>query len=137
MSLLTFQVGPERCGVDVCQVAEVLPRVRLQPVAGAPPHVAGLFVHRGRPVPVIDLYRLFGVGECPPHLSTRIILVALKGEHGGFVGLLAALVADFVELTAAPTGRFVATRDGLLRLVDPDQLIASIGGPEALAGLCA
>ncbi len=134
MSVLTFQVGGERCGVDVRRVAEVLPRVCLQAAAGAPPHVAGLFVHRGRPVPVLDLHRLFGAGECPPHLSSRIILVPL-GE-AGFVGLLAARVADIVDLPDAPAaGGFVAAGGTLLRLIDPDHLIASAGGPGALARL--
>jgi chemotaxis-related protein WspB len=134
VTVLTFHVGAERCGVDVRHVAEVLPRVRLRPSAGAPPQVAGLFVHRGRPVPVIDLHRLFGAGECPPHLSSRIVLLPLDGE-GRFVGLLAARVADIVELPGAPAAGTLAEGGGLLRLVDPADLIAAAGGPAALAGL--
>jgi chemotaxis-related protein WspB len=140
VSVLTFQVGSERCGVDVRRVAEVLPRVRLQPASGAPACVAGLFVHRGRPVPVVDLHRVFGAGECPPHLSSRIILVPVGGEGSGrYLGLLAARVADIVTLSDddATTGGFVTEGGRLLRLVDPDQLIASAGGAEALLRLTA
>ena len=65
--------------LDIRRVREVVPRVRLRPVSGAPEWLAGLFVYRGQAVPVLDLHRLAGAGECPPHLSSRIILV----PHGG------------------------------------------------------
>jgi chemotaxis-related protein WspB len=99
MLVLTFQVGGDRLALDVCQVREVVPRVRLQEVACAPPWLAGVFVYRGRVVPVLDLHRLIGASECPPHLSTRIILVPqLLGGGERLVGLLAAQVADIREL---------------------------------------
>ena len=71
---LVFQVGADKVAVDVCRVREVVPRVRLTVVHGVPPWIAGVFVYRGRVVPVVDLHALAGVGECPPHLSSRIIL---------------------------------------------------------------
>ena len=69
---LVFQVGPDKVAVDVRRVREVVPRVRLTAVHGAPPWIAGVFVYRGRVVPVVDLHALAGVGECPMHLSSRI-----------------------------------------------------------------
>src|SRR5579871_3177437 len=65
MLALTFQAGPDRVAVDVRRVREVVPRVPLTPAAGTPDWVAGVFVYRGRVVPVIDLYRLTGAGPCP------------------------------------------------------------------------
>src|SRR4051794_34850730 len=102
MLALTFQVGPARVAVGVARVREVVPRVRLTPVTGSPPWIAGQFIFRGRVVPVVDLHRLTGVGECPPHLSSRIIL--LPHPHGGgesLVGLLATQVADVRDVSAA------------------------------------
>jgi chemotaxis-related protein WspB len=59
-----------------------------------------VFVYRGRVVPVIDLHRLVGAGECPPHLSTRIILVARSHDGGErLIGLLAAQVDDIRQVT--------------------------------------
>jgi chemotaxis-related protein WspB len=100
MLVLTFQIGSDRLALDVRRVREVVPRVRLQQVACSPPWLAGVFLYRGRVVPVIDLHRLVGAGECPPHLSTRIILVA-RGHNGAerLIGLLAAQVDDIRHVT--------------------------------------
>jgi chemotaxis-related protein WspB len=107
MLVLTFQIGSNQLALDVRRIREVVPRVRLQEVAAGPPWLAGVFIYRGRVVPVLDLHRLFGAGECPPHLSTRIILVpcVLDGEER-LLGLLAAQVADIREMhppSQAPT----------------------------------
>ena len=111
MLVLTFQVGREPLALDIRRVREVVPRVRLQPVSGAPAWLAGVFVYRGEVVPVIDLHRLISNRECPAHLSTRIILVPqpLDGEQR-LVGLLAAQVADVrdIELPPQPETRLTA-----------------------------
>jgi chemotaxis-related protein WspB len=121
MLVLTFQIGNDRLALDIRRVREVVPRVQLERVAGSPAWLAGLFVYRGRVVPVLDLHRLLNAGECPPHLSSRIILVPLdvgqafqpdsshaqqKSQAGKpdlrgeevLVGLLAAQVADIREV---------------------------------------
>jgi chemotaxis-related protein WspB len=99
MLVLTFQVGSDRLALDLRRIHEVVPRVRLQRVAGSPSWLAGVFVYRGRIVPVIDVSRLIGAEEYPPHLSTRIILVphVLDGQDG-LLGLLATQVADIRAL---------------------------------------
>jgi chemotaxis-related protein WspB len=95
MLALTFRVGPSRLALDVRRVREVVPRVRLQPLACGPAWLAGVFVYRGRVVPVVDLHRLLGAGDCPPLLSSRIIVVP-HGPPGQeeLLGLLAAEVAE-------------------------------------------
>jgi chemotaxis-related protein WspB len=116
MLVLTFQIGDYRLALDTRRVREVVPRVHLSPVAGGPEWLAGVFVYRGAAVQVVDLHRLLGAGECPPHLASRIILVPLRGgDEEALVGLLAAQVAD-------------------LREVSPDQRaqppLAGLGGPD-------
>lgn len=103
MLVLTFQIGSDRLALDIRRVREVVPRVRLERVASAPDWLAGMFVYRGEVVPVVDLHRLFGAGECPAHLSSRIILVPLSHSDGKerLLGLLAAQVADIHEIQPA------------------------------------
>jgi len=125
MLVLTFQVGTNHLALEVGRVHEIVPCVRLQPIACSPAWLAGVFIYRGQVVPVIDLHRLLGVGECPVHLSTRVILVphgkeGQSAERGArsaiqpalsasrsalpfssgeqLVGLLAAKVADVREM---------------------------------------
>jgi chemotaxis-related protein WspB len=134
MLALTFQVGADRVAVDVRRVREVVPRVRVTPVSGGPAWLAGVFVYRGRVVSVVDLHRLAGVGECPPHLSSRVILVPRPGSPDDLVGLLATQVADIRDLPTPPArpaggpllGPPVADGTGILRLLDPDELLAAL-----------
>jgi chemotaxis-related protein WspB len=145
MLALVFQVGPDKVAVDVRCVREVVPRVRLTAVHGAAPWVAGVFVYRGRVVPVVDLHALAGVGVCPPHLSSRIVLVPYPHDvPESLVGLLATQVAEIREIRPGivqpipgPPGRpslGPAHADGeiVFRLLDPDtvldQLAAESGG---------
>ena len=103
MLVLTFHIGPHRLALDIRRVREVVPRVQLQRLAGSPDYLAGLFVYRGRPVPVLDLHRLLDAVECPLHLSSRIVLVPLPRETGEetLLGLLAAGVADIRDIGSA------------------------------------
>jgi len=131
--VLTFRVGPEPLALDIRRVREVVPRVRLQPVSGGPAWLAGVFVCRGTVVPVIDLHQLAGGGACPPHLSSRIILVP-RGDE--LIGLLATQVADVRDVNtdaeplsspalsgSANFGPLVADGTEILRLLDPDRLL--------------
>jgi chemotaxis-related protein WspB len=139
MLALVFQVGPEKVAVDVRRIREVVPRVRLTAVPGAPPWVAGVFVYHGRVVPVVDLHALAGVGECPPHLSSRIMLFPYPLDvPESLVGVLATQVAEIREIRPGvaqalpgPDGRptlgpALADGAGILRLLDPDGLLARV-----------
>jgi chemotaxis-related protein WspB len=140
MLALTFQSGSDRLALDIRRVREVVPHVRLQPVAGSPEWLAGVFVYRGQVVPVFDLQRLVGAGEHPVHLSTRIILLAHStGTEERLVGLLAAQVADIreLELENQPQTHFAAPGrtnlgpvlvDGtdIVHLVEPDRLLPEL-----------
>ncbi len=140
MLVLTFQTGSDRLALDVRRVREVVPRVRLQPVACGPPWLAGVFVYRGQVVPVVDLHRLLGGGECQPQLSARIILVPQTFAGGErLVGLLAARVDDVREMPLpahSPThllapgqpdlGPVLADGAEVVRLVDVDRLLPQL-----------
>ena len=142
MLVLTFQIGDTRLALDIRRVREVVPRVELKRAPDGPVWLAGLFVYRGRAVPVIDLHHLLGGGECPLHLSSRIILVpridAATGQES-LIGLLAAHVADLRRVEPGETlslggrpglGTPLVDRDGILHLLDPDRLIPpSESGP--------
>lgn len=151
MLALTLQVGPARVAVDIARVREVVPRVRLTTVTGGPPWLAGQFIYRGMVVPVIDLHRLMGSGECPLHLSSRIILLpdSPRGAES-LVGLLATQVADVRDIRTSQLPPAAALTDrpglgpaipdgaGVLHLLDPDSLlhqVAALSGKLITAGV--
>jgi chemotaxis-related protein WspB len=72
---LLFRIGTERYALEATEVAEVLPRLMLKPIAQAPHWVAGVFAHRGVVVPVIDLSALTFGQPAQPRTSTRLVLV--------------------------------------------------------------
>jgi chemotaxis-related protein WspB len=147
MLVLTFQIGDDKLAIDIRRVREVVPRVRLSPVSGSPDWHAGVFVCRGEVVPVVDLYRLVGAGPCPPHLSSRIILIAPRQASGDerLVGLLASQVADTRELPAnavpvpnvsdadaVDLGVLIADGTGVLRLFDPERFLPELAWQKLL-----
>ena len=144
MLALVFQVGRDKVAVDVRRVREVVPRVRLSAVNGGPAWMAGVFVYRGRVVPVVDLHRLTGAGECPPHLSSRIILFPWPLDAPeSLVGLLATQVAEIREvrpglvqpMPGSPgspgLGPALPDGHGIMRLLDPDWLLAQVSAGSA------
>ena len=72
---LVFHIGSERYVLKATEVAEVLPRLPLKPIAHAPSWVAGIFAHRGALVPVIDLSALTFGTPAQARTSTRLVLV--------------------------------------------------------------
>lgn len=72
---LLFRIGSERYALRATEVAEVLPRLPLKPIARAPQWVAGVFAYRGAVVPVIDLSALTFGHLAEARTSTRLVLV--------------------------------------------------------------
>lgn len=77
---LIFKVGAERFALAATDIGEVLPCVPLKPVAQAPAWVAGIFAHRGRVVPVIDVGQLMFGSPAPQRTSTRLVLVHYRAD---------------------------------------------------------
>lgn len=98
--LLLFNIGEERYGVDVSQVLEVLPFLKLTPIRKTPAYVAGVANCRGQLIPVLDISRMYTKKSAPNRLSTRIILVrqTLADDKKHVLGILAERVTDAVRI---------------------------------------
>lgn len=131
MLFVTFKAGGTRFAVPGREVEEITPLVRLSPLPGAPPVVAGLMNHRGRSLPVADATHLL-TGKASRHwASTRILVarVALDASAGLIIGLLAERVFKTLQLSpqdiadpAAPAAPFIrgvaAMGDELVQILD-------------------
>ncbi|MDR9865002.1 chemotaxis protein CheW [Pseudomonas baetica] len=78
---LLFRIGSERYALRATEVAEVLPRLPLKPIARAPQWVAGVFAYRGAVVPVIDLSALTFGQPAEARTSTRLVLVHYRPDQ--------------------------------------------------------
>ncbi|MBA5982220.1 purine-binding chemotaxis protein CheW [Pseudomonas sp. Y5-11] len=78
---LLFRIGNERYALRATEVAEVLPRVPLKPIAQAPKWVAGVFAYRGAVVPAIDLSALTFGQPAEARTSTRLVLVHYRPDQ--------------------------------------------------------
>src|SRR6267378_2018758 len=105
MLALMCHAGGQRYAVDACTVAQVVPRVQLEALAGAPEWLAGLCVCRGQVVPVVDLSRLIADHPCPRRWSNRVLLLPVPlGQDSRLCGLLVES-ATTATLPAAGTDR--------------------------------
>jgi chemotaxis-related protein WspB len=93
MQLLCFTVGDETYAIPSRRVAT-------RPLPDAPASVRGLFVHRGRLMPLVDLASLLGRPSLRDRLSTRVIVVEPSATAGG------------------PPGRFGVAAENVLSLCD-------------------
>ena len=101
---LVFRIGSERYALKATEVAEVLPRLPLKPIAHAPQWVAGIFAHRGALVPVIDLSALTFGAPAQARTSTRLVLVNYQPEpwlEARWLGLILEQATDTLRCDPA------------------------------------
>ena len=89
---LLFRIGSERYALRATEVAEVLPRLPLKPIAQAPQWVAGVFAYRGAVVPVIDLSALTFGHPAEARTSTRLVLVHYRPDDTAEAQLLGLIL---------------------------------------------
>lgn len=123
MLVVLFRVGSQAYALPSRDVLEVVPRVALRPLAGAPPWLAGLARVRGEIVPVIDLVARLDQRPASPVLSSRIALVRVATRQGPAVlGILAERMTGTARLAEEGAFRSLALPDapflGEVRLGD-------------------
>ena len=106
MLFLVFQLGAQRYAIDASQIVEVLPLVTIDEMAHASEEVAGMFVYRGAPVPVIDLSQLLAGRAAERRLSTRVVIVNYPVVDGR-ARLLGLIVEKATETIRRETTDFI------------------------------
>ena len=90
---VTFNVAGEMFAVPMAPVQEIIrvPEVARLPLA--PPALDGLANLRGRVLPIVDLRRLFGIGERAHDDATRALVINLGQPLGFVVDRVASVVS--------------------------------------------
>jgi len=95
-TLLIFDLGDARFGVDAMLVRESVWLPELTPAEEAPPHIAGIFSLRGQIVPVTDLNLRFGHPALPYRLSDQVVVLELDQL---LMGLIVSEVREVIEIS--------------------------------------
>jgi purine-binding chemotaxis protein CheW len=83
VKVMVLGIGKERYGIDLPDVAEVLPAVRPTPVPGTRALFAGVINVHGEIRPVIDLRRWLGMEPARSGDRARVILLRKDGREIG------------------------------------------------------
>ena len=117
--LLVFRVGTLSCAAEVETVREILPRLTITRIPGAPPEVAGMVNVRGSLVTVVDGWRALGQDAPEPGTGNTMLLEVDGGRR------LVALAVDEVVDLLAVSGEALEQRESLPGL-DPT-IVRAVG----------
>jgi purine-binding chemotaxis protein CheW len=77
---LVFRAGPHLAAIGLEYATEVTRPLPVEPLAGVPPHVRGICVLRGRPVPVVDVAALLGGDRAAAEGADRFVGVSTGAQ---------------------------------------------------------
>jgi purine-binding chemotaxis protein CheW len=83
LPVIVLGIGKERYGVDLADVAEVLPPMRATPVPGAATVFSGVINVHGEIRPVLGLRRFLGMAAIQDGGLARLILLCKDGRQMG------------------------------------------------------
>jgi purine-binding chemotaxis protein CheW len=122
LKLVILRLGPDRYGVPITGVREILRVGRITPVHTAPAFVRGVLNLRGVITTILDLRAFFGLEAGPVGEGARILIAEGAGMA---VGLLVEQVEGIVDLPAAEVKPPLASAKGLA-----EDYVAGIAAPD-------
>lgn len=130
-AFLVVRVGARRCALPLASVRQVVRAMKVWPVPGSAPELAGLGQFGGEPIVVLDLLRLMDSAHGLEG-DTGVVVVVRAGRSGQveLVGLAADDALDIVRVAGADVARTgqgalpgeVAIGDQLVRVLEPRAL---------------
>ncbi|WP_245895361.1 chemotaxis protein CheW [Devosia submarina] len=135
---VVFELGPERYGLPIAAVQEVLRQPKtIARLPNGPRFVQGIINLRGRPVPVIDQRERFAAPVSGANVQPRVIVVTVGDLQAGLVVDAVSEIVSVArsEIVATPSlsaeGSSVFNRavhygeeGGLILLIDPAELLS-------------
>ena len=94
---LTFTVGKEDYGIEICFVTEIIGIQKITDVPDMPAYVKGVINLRGKVIPVMDVRLRFKMPERGYDDRTCIVVVNVNGSA---VGLVVDTVREVVDIPA-------------------------------------
>lgn len=138
LQVACFSVGGEEYALDIMRIKEIINPVKVTRVPRAPAFIEGIIELRGAFLPVVDLRKRFEVEVTDPTRDTKYVIVALEGRILGLVVDRVIEVAwiepesikEAPQLAVSAAARFFSGvakwRDGIIMLIDLDELLSSV-----------
>lgn len=128
MQLVTFVLNRESFGLNIMNVQEIIRIPSITTVPQAPAYVEGVTNLRGNILPVIDTRTKFGMARAERDVSSRVIVVDVKGKT---VGLSVDAVSEVLrvessQIEAAPAavaGVDTSAITGMIKINDGKKLV--------------
>lgn len=95
MTLLPFDINDNYFALDIIDIVEIIPMVRIEKVVDSNPMLSGLINYRGQLIPIVDLKNFFYRLESDLLLSTRIIIYNYNNQ---LIGLIVEDLTDTIEV---------------------------------------
>lgn len=108
--LIGFRLGPERFGIDISRIHEIIKPLPLTVVPDMPPGFSGVIHLRDQVVVIADLHARFGFPRPDPTKESRIIVLAGTSRK---IGVMVDAVSEVVRLTPAMIDPSPAFTDGV------------------------
>lgn len=139
MLYIQFYLDKFRYVLSTENVVEIVPYVRLNPIPLSEDCIAGIFNYRGSPTPVLDIYSLFYKRPSSAKLSSRIVIVNVKGKQGVLrhIGVLVEKATETIKMdenlfvdpgAANPDmpllGPVITDCDGLVTSITPQEIFS-------------
>jgi purine-binding chemotaxis protein CheW len=132
--VLLFLVAGIRYGIELSDIAEVIPQPHCSPVPGGPPQLAGVIQVRGEIRPVWALSRLLELPEPDPNDMSYVLLLRSRTRE---FGVRAGAVEGIRSFTLAGEDSSMAAQDrdrqgaaavkcvtaDLVTILDPNKLL--------------
>lgn len=105
MQMVTFLLGQENYGLDIMNVQEIIRTPDITVIPQAPDYVEGVTNLRGNILAVIDTRVKFGMEKISRDVSSRVIVVDVRGKKVGLSvdSVAEVLRVDSKQIEVAPT----------------------------------
>jgi chemotaxis signal transduction protein len=100
MIVLPFKIADDNYCIDITNIVEVIPVVKIIDLPGTPAYIEGLINYRGEIVPLVNIGDFFSKPKINYFLSTRIIIIDNKSNKlkSKFVAILAEQATETMSL---------------------------------------
>jgi purine-binding chemotaxis protein CheW len=99
---LTFQVGTEEFGIEICYVTEIIGLQKITDVPDMPDFIKGVINLRGKVIPVMDVRTRFNIESREYDDRTCIVVVNINDKAVGLVVDRVSEVVDIPESQVEP-----------------------------------